>query len=160
MVVYGSRAEASRVRLPYMAHPRVLFRLGSNHRRFSSRLTFSIVSPSRFPHAHPNELGHIWYWGYFHPRANIFTDHPINKLFWPLGLAITPDVQYGFQVCMDSRMRSSGASRVNEPEASLGEEVRATCVGFKRRTHAHCSVNPFKSTCKWHTAVCVRSKST
>ncbi|GLC45851.1 hypothetical protein PLESTM_001793100 [Pleodorina starrii] len=40
--------------------------------------------------------GHIWYWGYSHPGANIFTDRPINQVLWPLGLAVTPDVQTGF----------------------------------------------------------------
>ncbi|GIL87759.1 hypothetical protein Vretimale_13093 [Volvox reticuliferus] len=41
--------------------------------------------------------GIAWYWGSTHPNANIFTDLPINKVLWPLGLAITTDYQVGFQ---------------------------------------------------------------
>ncbi|GLC59077.1 hypothetical protein PLESTB_001445200 [Pleodorina starrii] len=41
--------------------------------------------------------GHAWYWSYSHPNANIFTDLAINRVLWPLGLAVTTDVQTGFQ---------------------------------------------------------------
>ncbi|GLI60851.1 hypothetical protein VaNZ11_003064 [Volvox africanus] len=41
--------------------------------------------------------GHAWYWSYSHPNANIFTDLTINKVLWPLGLAVTTGSQAGFQ---------------------------------------------------------------